>query len=492
MKGEGWEEEDEEDEDEEGEGDEDEGEGMGEDEEDEDEGMRMRDEGQGTRNEDEDEDEDEGRGRGDRGMLRVGRAVVTSPPPPPSPAVTSPPGALTSLAAAVVARARGARGGRARGSCGGSCCGSSTPPANPEPISWISPPASTNRCTPATTGCTCTSRPCTAPSTPPGTGGARGARGGARGGPGGLGAWWAALAPLLAEANFQRVPDAAVAFTLEVQHPQDEAQVSLRPHDYDEIQFWALGQRVGPLPLPPPEDTPRRWSRPPPAPPRRYFRRVVVVARPRGGGLELGGFREVPLEALELLLGRGRVRTPPLARARLHLGLAAWGALLFLNLGLGLMADLKVGATGLLLALAALLTFRGAKAFSRRRAAAGLALAQARSRRATAQHGDLVAALTRRAQDEATKEALLARSFLPRCGGAGAGLEARLQAEVEAWLRRRFGLPLAFPARRACQRLRELGGAPLLPPPTPPGTPAGAPPNTPEEPGGLRAAPPPP
>ncbi|XP_075345800.1 transmembrane protein 143, partial [Mycteria americana] len=242
--------------------------------------------------------------------------------------------------------------------------------------------------------------------------------------------------------------------------------VSVRLEEYEEIQFWALGQRVGPLPGPPP--APRRWpyGRPPPAPHRRYFRRVVVVARPRGAGLELAAFREVPLEALELLLGRGRVRTPGLTRARLHLGLAAWGSLLFLNLGLGLMADLKVGATALLLGLGALVAFRGAKAFARRREAAALELARSRYRRGTAQHGELVAALTRRAQDEAAKEALLAHTFLPRCRGPAvpaAEAEARLQAEVEAWLRGRFGLPLAFPARRACQRLRGLGGDPETP-----------------------------
>ncbi|KAM9585605.1 transmembrane protein 143 [Morphnus guianensis] len=363
----------------------------------------------------------------------------------------------------------------------------------------------------------------------------------------------ATLARLLAEANFQRLPEAAIAFALLVQHPLDEVQVSVKLEEYEEIQFWALGQRVGPLPDAPPP--PRRWpyTRPPPAPHRpglgvldfgvldfggagvggagfwgcwilgcwifgvlelgvldfgvldfgvlgglrvpglgglwvlglggphvlgpgglrvpglgglcilglggphvpglgglcvsrlcvprvpgchfggprarvpppprfpgrRYFRRVVVVARPRGAGLELAAFREVPLEALELLLGRGRVRTPGLTRARLHLGLAAWGTLLFLNLGLGLMADLKVGATGLLLGLGAAVAFRGAKAFARRREAAALELARSRYRRGTAQHGDLVAALTRRAQDEATKEALLAHTFLPRCPGAG-------------------------------------------------------------------------
>ncbi|XP_040452519.1 transmembrane protein 143 [Falco naumanni] len=420
----------------------------------------------------------------------------------------------------------------------------------------------------------------------------------------------AALAPLLAEANFQRLPEAAIAFALLVQHPQDEVQVSVKLEEYEEIQFWALGQCVGPLPDTAP--APRRWryGPPPRAPPkasrgggaggagsvdlglgvldlglgvpclgvwvpslwiwvwgcqgwgwgcqvcgfraggsgcagfgsggarfgsggasfapphpghRRFFRRVVLVARPRAGALELASFRAVPLDALELLLARGRVRTPGLTRARLHLGLAAWATFLFLNLGLGLMADLKVGATGLLLGLGAAVAFRGAKAFARRREVAALELARSRYRRGTAQHGELLAALSRRAQDEATKEALLAHTFLPRCRGPQAQavmeaeaqavapaqapvavmaigeaaeaakakvavasmqsasaleavsaslspVEARLQAEVEAWLQHRFGLALAFPARRACQRLRALGEDPGLGehPPAPP------------------------
>ncbi|XP_037244153.1 transmembrane protein 143 [Falco rusticolus] len=335
----------------------------------------------------------------------------------------------------------------------------------------------------------------------------------------------AALAPLLAEANFQRLPEAAIAFALLVQHPQDEVQVSVKLEEYEEIQFWALGQCVGPLPDTAP--APRRWryGRPPVPPQRRFFRRVVLVARPRAGALELASFRAVPLDALELLLARGRVRTPGLTRARLHLGLAAWATFLFLNLGLGLMADLKVGATGLLLGLGAAVAFRGAKAFARRREVAALELARSRYRRGTAQHGELLAALSRRAQDEATKEALLAHTFLPRCRGPQAQavmeakaqavapaqapvaamaigeaaeaakakvavasmqlesasaleavsaslspVEARLQAEVEAWLQHRFGLALAFPARRACQRLRALGEDPGLGehPPAPP------------------------
>ncbi|XP_053908328.1 transmembrane protein 143 [Cuculus canorus] len=272
----------------------------------------------------------------------------------------------------------------------------------------------------------------------------------------------AALEPLLREANFQRLPEAAIAFALLVQHPEDEAQVSVRLEDYELLQFWARGQRRGPLPTPE-SSTPRRWGRSSPAPQRHYFSRVVVVAQQRAGALELAEFRKVPLEALELLLEKGRVRTPGLTRARLHLGLLGWAALLFLNLGLGLMADLKVGATALLLGLGVLVTLRGTKAFARRREAAALELARSRYRRSAAQHEELLAAITRRAQDEATKEALLAQTFLPHCGGPKeprAQIEERLQTQVEEWLERNFGVPLAFNAPRAWEWLRALGGHP--------------------------------
>ncbi|XP_071657173.1 transmembrane protein 143 [Patagioenas fasciata] len=317
---------------------------------------------------------------------------------------------------------------------------------------------------------------------PGGPGGVPGGAGGPGGVPGGRGRArrvLAALGPLLAEANFQRLPEAAMAFALRVQHPGDRLEVSVDPNEYEELQLWARGERIGPLPPDTAPDTapPPRWKyrpRPQPQPDRHYFQRVVVLALPRGppgGPLELGSFRAVPLDALELLLGRARARTPKGTRARLHVGLALWGALLFLNMGLGLMADLKVGASALLLGLAAAVALRGAKAFSRRRALAALELSRSRFRRSSAQHGDLVAALTRRAQDEATKEALLAGTFLPRCGGSAlppAEAERLLQAEVESWLRRRFRLNLNFNARRAQQRLRELGvpgGVPKTPDP---------------------------
>ncbi|XP_069738870.1 transmembrane protein 143 [Phaenicophaeus curvirostris] len=312
------------------------------------------------------------------------------------------------------------------------------------------------------------------------------------GGSGGAGGWpgaearrarrlVAALAPLLRHGNFQRLPEAAIAFALLVQHPEDEAQVSVKLEDYEELQLWAQGQRLGPLPSE--SGAPRRWARSAPAPHRRYFSRVVVVARQRAGPLELAEFRKVPLEALELLLEKGRVRTPGLTRARLHLGLLGWAALLFLNLGLGLMADLKVGATALLLGLGALVTLRGTKAFARRREAAALDLARSRYRRSAAQHADLLAALTRRAQDEATKELLLAHTFLPRCGGPSVApeeLEEQLRLQVEEWLERNFGVPLAFPAGRALGGLRDLGGPPktsgLGDPPPPPQPRLGDPP----------------
>ncbi|XP_064359685.1 transmembrane protein 143 [Dromaius novaehollandiae] len=276
-----------------------------------------------------------------------------------------------------------------------------------------------------------------------------------------------ALEPLLDDANFGRLPDEAVAFALAVQHPLDEAQVSVDLDDYELIQFWALGQRVGPIPGAAPR--PGRWlyGAPRPPPERRYFRRVVVAARPRGAPLELRAFKEVPLEALELLLPRVRVRTPPLQRAWLHLALAASGALLFLNVGMALLADAKVGATALLLCFAALMAFRASKAFARRREAQALGLARALLRRGTSHDAELLGAVALRALDEQVKEALLAHSFLPHGRppppgpeGTVAAAEAELQARVEAWLRLRSGFDVSFAAARACRRLRSLEQGP--------------------------------
>lgn len=58
-----------------------------------------------------------------------------------------------------------------------------------------------------------------------------------------------ALEPLLAQANFSPLSEDVLAYALVVHHPQDEVQVTINLDQYIYMQFWALGQRVGQMPL---------------------------------------------------------------------------------------------------------------------------------------------------------------------------------------------------------------------------------------------------
>lgn len=93
--------------------------------------------------------------------------------------------------------------------------------------------------------------------------------------------------------------------------------------------------------------------------PRRYFKRVVLAARTKGGHLVLKSFKDTPLEGLEQLLPELKVRTPVLQRALLNLMLVVSGVMIFVNVGMVILSDLKMATSLLLLLFAA---FMGVKA----------------------------------------------------------------------------------------------------------------------------------
>lgn len=92
---------------------------------------------------------------------------------------------------------------------------------------------------------------------------------------------------------------------------------------------------------------------------RRYFKRVVLAARTKGGHLVLKSFKDTPLEGLEQLLPELKVRTPMLQRALLNLMLVVSGVVVFVNVGMVILSDLKMATSLLLLLFAA---FMGVKA----------------------------------------------------------------------------------------------------------------------------------
>nr|XP_023399047.1 transmembrane protein 143 isoform X2 [Loxodonta africana] len=240
----------------------------------------------------------------------------------------------------------------------------------------------------------------------------------------------------------------------------DRLQVTINLDQYIYMHFWALGQRVGQMPQKSSVGSKRGFFTKSPPTERRYFKRVVLAARTKGGHLVLKSFKDTPLEGLEQLLPELKVRTSTLQRALLNLTLIVSGVALFVNVGMVVLSDLKVGTSLLLLFFAVFMGLRASKMFGQRRSAQALDLAHMLYYRSTSNNSELLTALTLRAQSEHAKEALLARSFLARLpGGANRRPQETsqwLQSEVESWLLTQSGCEVNFNGARAVAHLQAL------------------------------------
>lgn len=255
-------------------------------------------------------------------------------------------------------------------------------------------------------------------------------------------------------------------------HVLTQLQVTVNLDQYIYMHFWALGQRVGKMPRKSSVGSKRFFFKSPPAE-RRYFKRVILAARTKNGHLVLKSFKDTPLEGLEQLLPELKVRTSTLQRAILNVTLVVSGVVFFVNVGMVVLSDLKMATSLLLLLFAAFMGLRAAKMFGHRRSAQALELAHMLYYRSTSNNAELLSALVLRAQDEHTKEALLAHSFLARRPGGAKGPPEEtsqwLQSEVENWLLAQSGCDVAFNGKRALAHLQAL--APTVGMYPPPGLP---------------------
>uniref|UniRef100_A0A8C6X409 Transmembrane protein 143 n=1 Tax=Naja naja TaxID=35670 RepID=A0A8C6X409_NAJNA len=269
----------------------------------------------------------------------------------------------------------------------------------------------------------------------------------------------AMMEPLLDQANFNKLSEEALAYALIVNHPHDEVQVTVNLDQYEYITFWALGQRIGPLRVMAATRAQRTGffgtARIPAD--RHYFKRVIVAARTKNSHLVLKCFKDIPLEGLEQLLPLVKVRTSVFHRALLNTMLVVSGLALFVNVGMVVLSDLKIGTTTLLFLFAALMAFRAWKVFGQRRNIHSLELVHMLYYRSTSNNSELLDALTLRAQEEHAKEVILAHSFLLRHHQQQQQPLPKETGQVEAWLRLRSGLEINFCAERACKHLKELG-----------------------------------
>ncbi|KAL8176731.1 UNVERIFIED_CONTAM: hypothetical protein K2H54_037978 [Gekko kuhli] len=278
------------------------------------------------------------------------------------------------------------------------------------------------------------------------------------------------LEPLLDQANFNSLSEDTLAYALVVNHPYDEVQVSVNLDQYEYMRFWALGQRFGPLRVMTTLQTQRGLFGTSPRIPadRHYFKRVLVAARTKNTHLVLKCFKDIPLEGLEQLLPAVRVRTSILYRALLNVMLLVSGLAFFVNVGMVVLSDLKIGTTSLLLFFAAFMTFRAWKVFGQRRNVHALELVHMLYYRSTSNNSELLASLILRAQEEHAKEVILAHSFLQQQHHLQKDTDSktveRLRQDVQEWLHLHSGLNIDFCAERACKHLKELGVGVQAPP----------------------------
>lgn len=277
------------------------------------------------------------------------------------------------------------------------------------------------------------------------------------------------LQPVLEQANFNSISEDVLAYALTVHHPQDGVQVQVNLELYEYIQFWALGQRVGPLSVQVSSGSQKNYFYKSQRPPvhRRYFKRVLVAARPKNAHLVLKSFKDIPLEGLEQLLPVVKVRTSSFDRTLLNTMLLVSGMVLFVNVGMVVLTDLKIGTSLLLFLFAGFMTFRVWKTFAQRRRAHSLELAHMLYYRSTSNNAELLGALTMRAQEEHAKEVILAQSFLMQlraspnatilheCPTDVRTME-QVKAQVESWLQTKTGLDISFNIDRAFENLQRL------------------------------------
>uniref|UniRef100_H2ZXK0 Transmembrane protein 143 n=1 Tax=Latimeria chalumnae TaxID=7897 RepID=H2ZXK0_LATCH len=222
------------------------------------------------------------------------------------------------------------------------------------------------------------------------------------------------MADVVKQANFNVMSEDTIAYALLQDHPQDRLQVRVNLESYEYMKFWALGERLGPLPSHIISRSRAAWNLFGKIPPsqRRYFKRVLVVARMKGSHMILKSFKDIPLEALEFLLPEVQVRTSLFAKTFLYTTLAIGGVAIFINVGMVMLAEIKIGGFLFISLFGGFMAYRSWRAITQHRNARLLELSNTLYYRSTSNNMELLVALVERAREEHAKEIILVYAFL--------------------------------------------------------------------------------
>ncbi|XP_060553523.1 transmembrane protein 143-like isoform X2 [Ruditapes philippinarum] len=278
------------------------------------------------------------------------------------------------------------------------------------------------------------------------------------------------LDDLMQKANFHELPDEIVNKALEEHVVSDGVRVSVDRNKYDVMKFWALGREKIPVSVPwykalfiKKEDMPK---------PKLYYKRVVIALRfKRDQKLMLKSFKEIPVNALEMMLPDGKIEISKFDKGIIATSMtfAVTGIVAKL---VTVLAAMNVDWMLVMSGVTGLMAAQSWTLYKNKRNKYLVDLSRLLYFKNVANNRGLLALLVDRAEDESFKEALLVYTFLlanrpdtmyskrsiemspHELGGLTA---IQLEGRIEKWVYEVTGTKIEFESLEAVNLLRNFG-----------------------------------
>ncbi|ESO98305.1 hypothetical protein LOTGIDRAFT_231385 [Lottia gigantea] len=280
------------------------------------------------------------------------------------------------------------------------------------------------------------------------------------------------LADIMEKANFHELSDSTVKWSLAEHEAREGVRVSVNPTKYDVLRYWALGKEKPEKEISFMEKLRSKILRQPPRRPLEYYKRVVVAIRlKKDMKLMLKAFKEVPVNALEMLLPDGTIKMNTTDKGILVTSGVIAGVGIIAKL-VTVLADLNVDWMLIFTAVMGTIGVRSWTVYKNRRNAYLVDVSRTLYFKNIANNRGLLTLLVDRAEDESFKEALLTYTFLLTQRSALTNLrESKLQSSadlgglttlqlekmVENWIETTTGVKLEFDSTEAITLLKQFG-----------------------------------
>jgi len=269
------------------------------------------------------------------------------------------------------------------------------------------------------------------------------------------------LRKVLKEANFQQLSHESMMKVLKEHNVGDGVIVSVNPSNYSTLCFWVLDKKTITAPqmdwigvlYERYKNLTGRWT---PIEQQVYSRVIVAVRKKGSKSLQLKGYKDVPVGALEQILPDGKVRMRSFDR-NLLITMCLLGSASMAMRTTTQLTSMNVKSGSLIaMIVSAMIGLNSYFAYGNRRNSYLLELSEMHYYKNIANNLALITLLIDRVQDEIFKEAMLVYAHLVTHGQLGMPL-VRLEGLVEGWTLRKLQRPVRFDSRPAIEFLSEIG-----------------------------------